>query len=189
MPGPTFIDCDRLELTTAEEEDIEFLHEGVNHPDVRQYISAFRTPYSEDQYRDERWTTGDTERDVSVLAVPKDGEFAAEPIGTLSLSPLVERDGYGNFSLWFHPTAWGNGYALEAGAHLLEYGFRQHRLHRLSATVTAPNDASKRLCERLGFVREGTAREAQFADGGYVDVERYGLLVDEWDGPEEVLER
>ena len=43
----------------------------------------------------------------------------------------------------------------------------------------APNEASTRLCERLGFVHEGIAREAQFADGDYVDAERCGLLADE----------
>ena len=50
------------------------------------------------------------------------------------------------------------------------------------------NEASKTLCERLGFVHEGTARQAQFVDGEYVDVERYGLLVDEWEGPKAVLD-
>ena len=53
----------------------------------------------------------------------------------------------------------------------------------------APNQDSKTLCERLGFVHEGTARGTQFANGKYVDVERYGLLVDEWEGPTEVLDR
>ena len=187
MPGPTFIECDRVDLRPAEEEDVEFLQEGVNHPDVRRYISAFRMPYSEERYRDEFWTP---ESDSpSLLAVPREGEFAGEPVGTVSLAPLIEGDGYGNLSAWFHPDAWGNGYATEASAHLVEYGFENLRLHRISATVMAPNEASVRLCERLGFVHEGTARKAQFAGGEYVDVERYGLLVDEWSGPEAVLDQ
>ncbi len=144
MPGPTFIECDRIDLRPAEETDIEFLRAGVNHPAIRRYISTFRTPYS--------------------------------------------RDGYANFGAWFHPKAWGQGYATEASAHLVEHGFRDLRLHRVSAVVGADNDASKRLCDRLGFVHEGTAREAQYVDGEYADVDRYGLLVDEWDGPEAVLE-
>ena len=53
----------------------------------------------------------------------------------------------------------------------------------------APNDASQTLCKRLGVVHEGTTRETQFVDGEYVDVERYGLLSDEWDGPATVLQR
>lgn len=188
MSRPTFITTDRLDLTPAEEDDIEFLQEGVNHPNVRQYISSFRTPYTEPRYRDELWPKehdGDT---VSLLAIPKEGHFGGEPVGSVSLSPVRKSDGYANFGVWFHPDAWGNGYALEASAHLIEYGFRALRLHRISATTMTPNEASRALCERLGFVHEGTARETQFADGDYVDVERYGLLIDEWGGPEAVLE-
>ena len=103
MPGPTFIDCDRLALEPAEKEDIDFLREGVNHPEVRRYISAFRTPYNEERYRDELWSRGGD--DPSLLAVQKEGEFAGEPVGTVSLSPLIERDGYANFGVWFHPKA------------------------------------------------------------------------------------
>jgi RimJ/RimL family protein N-acetyltransferase len=188
MSGPTFIECDRLELTPPEEDDIEFLREGLNHPDVRQYISLFSTPYTEQRYRDELWPKehdGDT---VSLLAVPRDGEHAGEPIGSVQLLPVVDADGYANFGVWFHPTVWGEGYALEASAYLLEYGFQELRLHRISAVTMAPNEASRSLCDRLGFVHEGTARQARFTNGAYVDAERYGLLADEWDGPGEVLD-
>jgi ribosomal-protein-alanine N-acetyltransferase len=34
--------------------------------------------------------------------------------------------------------------------------------------------------ETLGFVHEGTQRQAKFVDGEYVDLRVYGLLVDEW---------
>ncbi|MFP9062067.1 GNAT family N-acetyltransferase [Natrialbaceae archaeon A-chndr2] len=189
MPGPTFITTDRLELRPPEESDIPFLQEGVNHPEVRKYISAFEGPYDEQRYRDElraRENDGDA---TTLLAVPTTGEFADEPVGSVSLAPVIQRDGYANFGVWFHPKAWGNGYALEASAHLLEHAFRERRLHRVSATAMCPNEASQQLCERLGFVHEGTAREAQFADGAYVDVERYGLLRREWGGPANVLER
>lgn len=189
MSRPTFINCNRLNLKPADEEDIQFLQEGVNHPQVRQYISSFRTPYTEERYREELWPMDHDGDTVSLLAIPNEGEFEGEPVGSVSLSPIIENDGYANFGVWFHPEVWGNGYALETSAYLIEYGFRDCRLHRISATIMAPNEASKTLCERLGFVHEGTARETQFANGGYVDVERYGLLVDEWVGPEEILDR
>lgn len=189
MTGQTFIDCDRLELRPAEEADLPFLREGVNHPKVRHYIGAFRTPYTEERYRDECWPIEHEADAVSLLAVPTGGEHAGEPIGSVQLYPMKDADGYANLGVWFHPKAWGRGYALEASAHLLEYGFRHLRLHRVSATPASPNEASQTLCERLGFVHEGTAREAKFVDGRYVGVERYGLLVDEWDGPAAVFDR
>ena len=188
MSEPTFIECDRLDLKPPAEDDIEFLREGVNHPKVREYISAFRTPYTEDRYRDELWPREHDENGVSLLAIPSNGEFTGEPIGSVQLLPIIDADGYANFGVWFHPKTWGQGYALEASAHLLQYGFQNLRLHRVSATTMTPNEASKSLCERLGFVHEGTARQARFANGEYVDVERYGLLAEEWESPSEVLE-
>lgn len=189
MPATTFIDGDRIELRPPEEADIPFLQEGMNHPEIRRYISNFRTPFSEHRYREELWPPDNGDDGVLLLAVPKTGEFAGEPVGSVQLSPMQQPDADANFGVWFHPKAWGNGYALAASARLLDYGFREHRLHRVSATVQSGNEASARLCDRLGFVHEGTAREAQFAAGEFVDVDRYGLLESEWAGADALIEQ
>ena len=182
MPEPTFIDGDRIELRPPAESDIPRLVEAQNHPQVRRHIGRFRTPTSGTTYREERWPPANDDGGVELLVVPKDGEFADEPVGSVSLAPIKQPDGYANFGVWLHPDVWGNGYALAAGAHLLDYGFDSHRLHRVSATVAGGNDASQRLCERLGFTHEGAAREAWFLDGEHVDAVHYGLLEREWDG-------
>ncbi|WP_254546364.1 GNAT family N-acetyltransferase [Halomarina pelagica] len=187
MPGPTFIECDRIELKTIEEEDLPFLREGVNHPDVRRYIDVFRTPHTEERYREELWPIETGDDGVSLLAVPREGERAGDPVGSVQLYPIDHARGWANIGVWFHPKVWGKGYALDACAHLLDYGFRRLRLHRISASAMAPNEASVALCERLGFVHEGTVRETSFVDGERVDDESYGLLVHEWEGPEAVL--
>lgn len=74
MSRPTFINCNRLDLKPADEEDIQFLQEGVNHPQVRRYISSFRTPYTEERYRDELWPMDHDGDNVSLLAIPNEGE-------------------------------------------------------------------------------------------------------------------
>lgn len=186
MPATTFIDGDRIELRPPAEEDIPLLVEAENHPQIRRHIGAFRTPLSEATYREERWPPDDD--GISLLVVPTAGQFEGEPVGSVTLGHVQQPDGYANFSVWLHPDVWGNGYALDAGAHLLDYGFRSHRLHRVSATVAGDNDASRQLCERLGFVEEGAAREAWFLDGEHVDAVHYGLLEREWDGPAAVLD-
>ncbi|WP_330630252.1 GNAT family N-acetyltransferase [Halocatena halophila] len=188
MSGPTFIDGDRIDLQPVDEDDIEFLLKGVNHPKVRQYIGVFRRPYSETRYREELWPIDTDDTGVTLLAAPKSGAFEGKPVGSVQLYPLNEADGSANFGVWFHPSVWGDGYALEASAQLIEYGFEQLRLHRISATTMAPNDDARTLCKRLGFVHEGTARDAQFANGGYVDAERFGLLADAWAGVGSVVD-
>lgn len=188
MPGPTFIECDRLDLRTVEEDDIEFLQRGVNHPKIRRYIGVFRTPVNSEQYRETFESIYCDEDGVSLLVVPLEGEHGGEPIGSVQLYPINDTRGWANFGIWFLPEVWGNGYATEASAYLIDYGFQQLRLHRIAAVVDGPNTASRTLCDRLGFVHEGTSREFGFVDGEYVDGERYGLLADEWDGPSMILD-
>ena len=76
--------------------------------------------------------------------------------------------------------AWGEGYGTEATELLVGYGFDALRLHRISGVVMAPNVASQRVLERVGFTHERTKRESAFADGEYVNEEQYSLLEDEW---------
>lgn len=189
MTRPPYIAGDRIELSPPSEDDIDFLLTGVNHPKIRRYISIFRMPYTAERYEEELWPYDTDGDNATFLIVPREGETAGEPVGSAQLAPITERDGYANLGIWLHPDEWGNGYALEAGARLIEYGFNSLRLHRITASAAAPNDASIRLCERLDFRHEGTAREAQFLEGEYVNVERFGLLKTEWSGPDAILAR
>ena len=53
------------------------------------------------------------------------------------------------------PSLWHQGYATEALAAVLTYGFDVYGLAQLAAVNDVPNEASARLLERLGFVATG----------------------------------
>ncbi len=78
------------------------------------------------------------------------------------------------------PEYWGHGYATEAVAGLLEFGFGELDLHRVWAYCLAENQPSWRLLQRLGFRLEGTVRENEFMRGRWWDSQLYGLLASEW---------
>ena len=63
------------------------------------------------------------------------------------------RTGYHDLGYRLLPRHWGQGYASEAAAASLRYGFEVLRLPELHATVMQGNAASQRLVERLGFGR------------------------------------
>ncbi len=63
----------------------------------------------------------------------------------------------------------GKGLMREALEATLGYAFRELRLHRVMANYRPENVRSGRLLERLGFVREGYAREYLFIDGAWRD--------------------
>ena len=74
------------------------------------------------------------------------------------------------------------GYATEAAGALVEYGFRALRLHRIEAHVAPGNSASQKVVEKLGFQREGIAREFEFVNGRFLDHIQYSAMTWEVEG-------
>lgn len=77
---------------------------------------------------------------------------------------------------WVRRSAWSRGYATEAADAALTHGFRSLLLHRVEALVALANKSSQRVVEKLGFMREGIAREVEFVDGRFLDHYQYSLL-------------
>jgi RimJ/RimL family protein N-acetyltransferase len=75
----------------------------------------------------------------------------------------------------------GKGYGREAMRLVMRYAFHELNLHRLQLTVFSYNLHAIHLYDSLGFVREGTHREAILRDGAAHDMHHYGILAREWD--------
>jgi [ribosomal protein S5]-alanine N-acetyltransferase len=71
------------------------------------------------------------------------------------------RTGYYDLGYRLLRSCWGQGYASEAAAASLRYGFEALRLPVLHATVMQGNGASCRVVEKLGF-----GRTAEFEEDG-----------------------
>ena len=63
----------------------------------------------------------------------------------------------------------GRGLMQEALRATIAHAFSELRLHRIMANYRPENARSAKLLERLGFVREGFAREYLFIDGAWRD--------------------
>lgn len=75
----------------------------------------------------------------------------------------------------------GKGYMSEILPVVLEYGFTQLNLHRIAALSAESNNASIRLLEKNGFVKEGVMREDYNVDGEQSDSVCFSLLKWEWE--------
>ena len=94
---------------------------------------------------------------------------------------IVDPD-LGEAMLWYtmHPLHWGRGYATEAAHALIDFGFRELRLHRIWADCDPANVASTRVLEKLGLRREGHLRENAWIKGAWVDSLIYAIIDREW---------
>lgn len=78
------------------------------------------------------------------------------------------------------PQFWGLGLGKRVVQHLLQYGFEQLHLHRILAVIAQGNTRSERLFQRLGFIHEGTLRDATIIGGQFTDLLCYSMLEDEY---------
>ena len=79
-----------------------------------------------------------------------------------------------------NPDHWGQGYATEAAAAILEFAFRQLELQRITSWCIADNVASGRVLERLGFQMQRRSHAAEFFKGRWWDTLHYTLTADQW---------
>jgi len=102
--------------------------------------------------------------------------LADAPVGVVSIMRGDPRVGYAEIGYWIESGVAGRGFMTEAVSALVGYGFDELGLHRLELRAARGNIASIRVAEKLGFQREGVAREASRAASGWLDMELFGLL-------------
>ena len=71
---------------------------------------------------------------------------------------------------------WNQGYATEALAAVLRFGFDTLRLNRIEAQHETSHPASGRVMQKCGMTYEGTLRSRVFNKGHFSDVRLYAIL-------------
>lgn len=174
MPGATFLRGDSVTLRTVEEEDLAFLQATINDPQVRRWVGN-RAPINGPGEREWFENIGDDEAHLLICR-------GGDPVGVIGLRPAGGAAVTAELGLFLAPDHWGEGYGTEASRLVVDYAFAERRFHRVTARVFEGNDRSRRIWENLGFRHEATHREAEYLGGAFVDVRRYAVLEDEWNG-------
>lgn len=112
------------------------------------------------------------DRTAFSLAAVLDGK----PIGSVGIWITDPHDRNGELGYTFHRDFWGKGYASEAVAMLLSFGFTTLGLERITATCHPENQGSIRVLEKNGFSREGRLRAHRLVRGQRRDSLLYSIL-------------
>lgn len=76
---------------------------------------------------------------------------------------------------------WNQGYGTEMMRLMLKHCFETLNLNRVMLRVYAYNERAKHVYQKIGFVYEGTMREALYRNGKYSDVHIMSILRKEWE--------
>lgn len=180
MSRSIFLKDEQITLQTIERDDLDYLKDLWNHPQMRIVGGLSLTPSSMESMEEyyENHTCDNTV--ISLLVCVDDA-----PIGNVIIDSIDQQTTNAELRYMIEPEEQGNGYATEACELLLDHAFTQLGLHKVCASVFEFNESSIGLIEKLGFTREGVHRDERFANGEYSDVCYYGLLDEEWHHAEE----
>lgn len=175
------IGTDRLELRPFSRADVDAVYSYRSMPDVAEYL--FDEPMTrEDCAEAVRVRAGQVafaaEGDKILLGVERRDDRRL--VGEVSLIWRSLPDRQAEIGYILHPDAQGHGYATEAAAALLDFGFGKADLHRIYARCDARNERSARVMRRLGMRQEAYLREHTFHKGRWADEQVWAILVQEW---------
>jgi RimJ/RimL family protein N-acetyltransferase len=163
--------------------DISYFLKWFNDPEVLQYLDMYlpMTEMSEEKFIEELGTTRASSDALFVIEAIEGDQ--AKPIGNCGLHLIKSKDRNAVFGIIIgEKDYWSKGYGTEAARLLINYGFQQLNLHRISSAAIAYNERSIKLHKNVGFREEGRLRQDMFKNGRYHDRLEFGILSEEWKG-------
>jgi ribosomal-protein-serine acetyltransferase len=130
--------------------------------DVREFIGRVRTQFEENRSPN--------------AGIWIEGELA----GCLGCHIVDYENRNCSIGYWLDGARQGQGIVTRCCTVLLDYLFGELQVHRVDIRCGTGNIRSCAIPERLGFAREGIAREAQWVGNRWVDLVIWSLLEAEW---------
>jgi len=89
-------------------------------------------------------------------------------IGVITLESCSDLHRHCDLGYWLGKAYTGRGLMTEAAGRILSFAFETINMHRIRCAAAEENAPSQRVIERLGFAREGVAREAERVKGQWM---------------------
>jgi ribosomal-protein-alanine N-acetyltransferase len=147
----------------AADRDVASTTESIPHP----YLKGMAESWVESSRR--KFQRGELVNFAITLI--SDGAF----IGAIGLRIDAENN-EAEVGYWLGKPYWGQGYATEAAAPVIQYAFWELGLDRVRAFHFTQNPASGRVLEKVGMAYKGRLNQAQEKWGELVDLEEYEIL-------------
>ncbi len=168
------LDTNRFALQQIVADDQSFIFKGLSHPQVIPFYGVWYDTF-EDTITQMDW--------YDSLLADKTGcwwkivdKATGERVGACGINTYQSQHEKAELGYWLLPEYWGKGIMQEVMPVVLAHLFAEWKLHRLEAVVEEGNDASSKLLDKLGFVYEGTLRDAEIKKGKRISLRMYSLL-------------
>jgi RimJ/RimL family protein N-acetyltransferase len=174
---PTLVG-DSVLLRPVGVEDVPGLLKLVADPEGRRMTGTHRQDFPEDAAREWYRTRADHADRLDLAIVDR---ATGKYVGEVVLNELnTDNQSCGFRICLIGPTAFGRGFGTEATRLVVRHAFETVGVHRIELEVFAFNPRARRVYEKVGFVHEGTKRQALLWDGEWFDVHLMAMVADDW---------
>ena len=169
-----FLIGERLYLRALEKEDLDKCIKWINDPENRHLTKFDEHPFN--RTKEEEWFEKmNKNQNMILFAICLNDDKVIGDLGITLLS--------GNALLGImigEKECWNKGYGTEAMKLVLDYCFNTLNLHRVALEVFEFNERAIKCYEKVGFKKEGIAREVVYKKGRYWNNVKMGILKQEW---------
>ena len=160
------LEDDVVRLRPFEEGDVPAIAAACQDPEIPRW-TAVPSPYTEADAR--AWLESDEEESFAVV-----DRASGELLGSIGVRYLD--GGIGEVGYWVKQEARGRGVATRALGLVARWALVDKGLGRFQLRADVGNEASQRVAEKAGFVREGVLRSSLVHKGERRDVIMYSLV-------------
>jgi RimJ/RimL family protein N-acetyltransferase len=118
-----------------------------------------------------------TGRHACFAIVPNGGD---DPVGLVQIRELEANFGTAEWGFALAERHWGTGLFMECAPLVLDFAFRDARMHRLEARASVSNGRGNRVLQKLGAVPEGILRQSFANDAVRTDQVLWAVIADDW---------
>ena len=169
------LETERLLLRRVVPTDVKEIFALRSNPETMKYIPRPLLKTDEDALEHVAMIDSkiDTNEGINWAITLKDNPKLIGIIGHYRIKPEHFRAEIGYMLL---PEYHGKGIISEAVKEAIRYGFQVMKLHSIEAVIDPENQASAKVLEKNGFVKEAHFKENEYYDGRFWDSVVYSLL-------------
>ncbi|WP_019039738.1 GNAT family N-acetyltransferase [Psychroflexus tropicus] len=168
------INTERLILTELKADDIKDIVNYASNKKISDSTLNLPHPYSEKDaiYWINLAYQGLKSRTNYIFAIRLKEE--SKFIGGIGLG-VEKRFNRAEIGYWIAEPFWGKGIATEANKAVIEFGFKDLGLNKLTSSHLSKNPASGKVMQNSGMIKEGVLKKHILKDEIYHDLVVYGI--------------
>ena len=170
------IETERLIIRPFKKSDYKDVTECCNDYELAKSTMSIPIPFTNNDAKNFIESTLNTSKGDGSMELAIELKETKTVIGYIGLVGIYSQSRHAEIGYWVGKKYWNRGFATEASKAMIDYGFKEFKLHSIIAKHFDNNPASGAVMKKCGMRYVGKLHEHEFRMGKYYTVMLYELL-------------